>query len=111
MSDPTVLVTGGGGFLGRAVVARCLARGYAVRVYGRSALPGDLTARVTFHQGDLADAVRLEAAVRGCDFVFHVAAKAGVWGPWEDYVRANLLGTETIVRACREHGEIGRAHV
>ena len=47
MSAPTVLVTGGGGFLGRAVVARCLARGYAVRVYGRSALPGDLTARVT----------------------------------------------------------------
>jgi len=110
MSAPTVLVTGGGGFLGRAVVARCLARGYAVRVYGRSALASDLAARVAFHQGDLADAARLEAAVRGCDYVFHVAAKAGVWGPWEDYVRANLLGTETVVRACREHGVRALVH-
>lgn len=104
MSRPTVLVTGGGGFLGRAVVARCLARGYAVRVYGRSPLAADLAPRVEFHQGDLADAAALTAAVRGCDFVFHVAAKAGVWGKWEDYVRSNITGTETVVQACRDHG-------
>ena len=62
MSRPTVLITGGGGFLGRAVVERCLARGYAVRVYGRSALATDLAARVAFHRGDLADAAALTAA-------------------------------------------------
>jgi nucleoside-diphosphate-sugar epimerase len=104
MSRPTVLVTGGGGFLGRAVVERCLARDYAVRVYGRSPLAADLAPRVEFHRGDLADAATLTAAVRGCDFVFHVAAKAGVWGKWEHYVRSNITGTETVVQACRAHG-------
>ena len=104
MSPPTVLVTGGNGFLGRAVVARCLARGHTVRVYGRSDLAADLAPRVAFHRGDLADAAALTAAVRGCDFVFHVAAKAGVWGRWEDYVRSNITGTETVVQACRDHG-------
>jgi nucleoside-diphosphate-sugar epimerase len=104
MSTPTVLVTGGNGFLGRAVVERCLARGYAVRVYGRSDLAADLTPRVAFHRGDLADAAALTAAVQGCDYVFHVAAKAGVWGAWDDYVRSNITGTETVVQACRAHG-------
>lgn len=95
MNPPTVLVTGGNGFLGRAVVERCLARGYAVRVYGRSDLSADLAPRVTFHRGNLADATALTAAVQGCDYVFHVAAKAGVWG----------LGTTTsavISRAPRQ---------
>jgi len=104
MSHPTVLVTGGGGFLGRAVVERCLTRGYTVRIYGRSALATDLAARVEFHRGDLADAAVLTAAVKGCDYVFHVAAKAGVWGKWEDYLRSNITGTETVVQACRDHG-------
>ena len=104
MNPATVLVTGGNGFLGRAVVERCLARGYAVRVYGRSDLAADLAPRVTFHRGDLADATALTAAVQGCDYVFHVAAKAGVWGAWDDYVRSNITGTETVVQACREHG-------
>ncbi|MEY3491612.1 MAG: hypothetical protein RL309_740 [Verrucomicrobiota bacterium] len=104
MNPPTVLVTGGNGFLGRAVVERCLARGYAVRVYGRSDLSADLAPRVTFHRGNLADATALTAAVQGCDYVFHVAAKAGVWGAWDDYVRSNITGTETVVQACREHG-------
>ncbi len=103
MSRPTVLVTGGNGFLGRAIVERCLARGYAVRVYGRSDLAADLAPRVAFHRGDLADASAIGAAVKGCDYVFHVAAKAGVWGAWDDYVRSNILGTEAVVRACQEH--------
>jgi len=104
MSHPTVLVTGGTGFLGRAVVTRCLARGYAVRVVGRSAPDAALAAQVEFHRADLADAAAVAAAVKGCDFVFHVAAKAGVWGQWDDYVRANIAGTESVVQACRDHG-------
>ena len=34
MNTPLVLVTGGAGFLGQAVVRRCLARGYRVRILG-----------------------------------------------------------------------------
>lgn len=103
MSTPVVLITGGGGFLGRAIVERCLGRGYQVRVLGRSPLPAALAARVAFYQSDLADAPAIASAIKGCDYVFHVAAKAGVGGPRAEYVRANITGTESVVQACHTH--------
>jgi nucleoside-diphosphate-sugar epimerase len=36
--------------------------------------------------------------------VFHIAAKAGVWGPADEYQRANVTGTENVIQACREFG-------
>ena len=53
----------------------------------------------------IADAVI--QAVAGCDVVYHVAAKAGVWGPAAEYYRANVVGTENVIAACRKHG-VGR---
>ena len=47
---------------------------------------------------------RLHRAVEGCDIVFHVAAKAGVWGPYDEFYRANVLGTRNVIDACRQHG-------
>ena len=44
-----------------------------------------------------------ETAIQGCDVVFHVAAKAGVWGAYADYYRANVVGTQNVVAACRKH--------
>ncbi|MCP4689101.1 MAG: NAD-dependent epimerase/dehydratase family protein, partial [Desulfobacterales bacterium] len=38
------------------------------------------------------------------DMVFHVAAKAGVWGDYEAYYRANVTGTENVISACKKHG-------
>ena len=43
------------------------------------------------------------SAASGCDVVFHVAAKPGIWGAYEDYHRANVLGTENVIAACRRH--------
>ena len=40
-------------------------------------------------------------AAHGADVVFHVAAKAGVWGPYADYHRANVEGTRSVLEACR----------
>jgi len=37
------------------------------------------------------------------DVVFHVAGLPGVWGPYEAYHRANVIGTEHVLAACREH--------
>ena len=101
---PIVLVTGGAGFLGQAVVRRCLARGYQVRVLGRTPMSGELATQVTFVRGDIADRDTVDAAIKGCDYVFHVAAKAGVWGPWEEYLRINIDGTSHVVDACKAHG-------
>lgn len=100
----TVLVTGGGGFLGGAIVDQLLARGESVRSIARSAYPELEAKGVTCFQGDLADLEAVNPAVDGCDAVIHVAAKAGVWGPYEDYFQANVTATRNILDACTAHG-------
>lgn len=102
-----VLVTGGGGFVGGYVIDRLLARGYAVRSYGRSAQPELEAKGVEVFCGDLADADAVARACVGVDAVFHVAAKAGVWGDWDSFYGPNVLGTRHVVAACRQNG-VGR---
>jgi nucleoside-diphosphate-sugar epimerase len=98
------LVTGGGGFLGGAIVRHLLRAGYRVRSFSRGRYPDLEALGVEQHRGDLADVLALRRACAGCGLVFHVAAKAGLGGRWSDYYRANVLGTRHVVRACRDHG-------
>ena len=98
------LVTGGGGFLGKAIVKLLLARGDEVRSFSRNAYPALAELGVEQHSGEIGDAAAVLRAVEGCDIVFHVAAKAGVWGPYEEFYRANVLGTRNVIDACRQHG-------
>jgi nucleoside-diphosphate-sugar epimerase len=100
----TMLVTGGGGFLGSAVARLLLERKCDVRSFSRGSYPALEALGVECHQGDIADAAAVKRAASGCDAVFHVAAKAGVWGPYEEYYEANVRGTENVLAACRDHG-------
>ncbi len=95
------LVTGGGGFLGRYIVEQLLARGDDVTVFARGAYSEleALGARVM--RGDLQDAEALKCACAGMDVVFHVAARAGMWGPWDDFYGVNVIGTRNVIAACR----------
>ena len=98
------LVTGGGGFLGHAIIEQLLARGDHVRSFARGSYP-DLSARgVEVVQGDVANADAVLGAVRGVEVVFHVAAKAGLWGRAVDFFKANVLGTDNVIRACQQAG-------
>ena len=97
------LVTGGGGFLGSAIVRLLRARGDEVRSFSRREYPELALLGVQQLRGDLADSDALTRAARGCDLVFHVAAKAGVWGSFEEYRQANLVGTENVIAACRSN--------
>jgi len=97
-----ILVTGGGGFVGGYIVERLLARGYAVRSIGRSPQPELVAKGVEVVCGDLTDATAVSAACEGVDTVFHVAARAGVWGSWESFDRPNVIGTRNVLSACRK---------
>lgn len=112
MSDQPVLVTGGAGFIGSNLVDALLARGHSVRVLDNlsmgklSNLPvGD--ARLTFIEGDVADAALVSRAVAGCSAVVHLAAVASVQASVDDPVsthQSNFIGTLNICEAMREHG-------
>ena len=92
-----VLVTGGSGLLGRAVVTRLAAAGHSVRVLTRSgsaaphAVPGDL------HTG-----AGLDTAVAGVTAIVHCASDP------RDPQRVDVAGTRRLVEAARR---AGRPHV
>jgi nucleoside-diphosphate-sugar epimerase len=94
------LVTGANGFLGGWIVDQLLARGDKVRALVRRDVP-ELAARgVEIVRGDIRDLPSVVAATRGVDTVFHVAAVAGIWGPWKHYFDINFRGTAHVVEAC-----------
>jgi nucleoside-diphosphate-sugar epimerase len=84
-STETVLVTGGSGFLGSWCLVELLRRGYNARttvrdlsrepevraMLGPEVEAGD---RLTVHAADLTDDAGWESAIRGCDYVLHVAS-------------------------------------
>jgi nucleoside-diphosphate-sugar epimerase len=98
------LVTGGGGFLGGTIVRLLTSRGDEVRSFSRGAYPVLQALGVEQVQGDLADPEAVSAAAAGCDIVFHVAAKAGIWGKYEEFHQANVTGTANVIAACHHHG-------
>lgn len=98
------LVTGGGGFLGRYIVEQLLARGDTVTTLARGEYPELEASGVRVLRGDIRDAAVVERAVAGQDVVFHVAAKAGLWGTWDDFYQVNVVGTRNVIAACRSRG-------
>ncbi len=99
-----VLVTGGGGFLGKAIAGLLVEKGFDVISYSRNEYPELKKLGVKHLKGDLNNITALTDAMEGCDSVFHVAAKAGIWGPYEEFYNANVTGTENVLIACRKLG-------
>lgn len=102
-----VLVTGGGGFLGKGIVRALIARGDEVRTFSRSDYPELRELGAEVFRGDITDASALREACKGRDVVFHVAAKVGVWGEYGDFFSTNVLGTQQVIDACLAEG-VGR---
>ena len=95
-----VLVTGASGMLG-GQTARALAdRGDEVTVLQRR--PSGLGLPEVL--ADVADADAVLRAVDGHEAVVHLAAKVNITGDWADYERANIVGTQAVVDACRRTG-------
>lgn len=98
------LVTGGAGFLGRAIVEKLLARGDSVTAVSRQSYPALTKLGARSLAVDLGDTEALTRAMDGHAVVFHVAAKTGVWGPRDEFERTNVEGTRHVVEACRAAG-------
>ncbi|MBN2005506.1 MAG: NAD-dependent epimerase/dehydratase family protein [Anaerolineae bacterium] len=98
------LVTGGGGFIGSFVVEQLLQRGDSVTVFARGDYPQLAASGARVIRGDVQDAAAITEACAGHDIVFHIAAKAGIWGTWESFYGPNVAGTENVIAACHAQG-------
>lgn len=97
-----VFVTGAGGFLGAAICRLLRLANINVIGFARGHYPELEQLGVTMVQGDISDFSAVKTAMSSCDLVFHVAAKAGVWGSKADYFNVNVQGTDNIINACIE---------
>jgi dTDP-glucose 4,6-dehydratase len=110
-----ILVTGGAGFIGSNFIRHILGtkRQYTVVNYDKLTYAGNLTnleqvandPHFAFVKGDICDAPRLEAAMRGCDAVVHFAAEShvdrSIYEP-SPVIQTNLTGTFMLLEAARK---------
>lgn len=95
------LITGGGGFVGKAIVRQLLQEGVDCAVVGRRRYPELEEVGIKCFQGDISDSDFIVSCLKGFDTVFHVAALAGIWGGWGHYYKTNVVGTENIIAGCK----------
>ena len=103
----TALVTGGTGFLGRAIVERVLGAGTSVRALARSEASSEQLDALGAEpvRGDVLDVEELASAMRGCDVVFHAAgANAFCLLDPKPLYEVNVGGSENVVRAAARAG-------
>lgn len=101
MKIKSALVTGGGGFVGKAIVHQLLEKGIETRVIGRHHYPEIEALGAHCHVGDICDESAMVAAAENVQVVFHVAALAGIWGLADQYHRTNVVGTQNVITSCR----------
>jgi farnesol dehydrogenase len=98
-----VLVTGGTGYLGRAVVNALNARGHHVVLYARTATASGLPGRPI--DGDIRDANAVHAAAAGCHAIVHMAALVSVWRRRpRDFDEVNVNGLRNVLAAAKTAG-------
>src|SRR5262245_38790898 len=98
-----VLLTGGTGYLGRAIAAALAAGGHDVVVFARSAsrsgAPG------TPFDGDVRDGAAVQRAAGGCDAIVHTAALVSIWRRRpEDFDDVNVGGLKNVIAAAAAAG-------
>jgi nucleoside-diphosphate-sugar epimerase len=101
-----ILVTGGGGFLGTAIIQELLKNPtYILTNFSRHSYAHLEELGVPTLRGDLRKKDDVERVLdQGFDAIFHVAALAGVWGSYQDFYDINFLGTRHLVEGALSRG-------
>ena len=101
-----VLITGGTGYLGGALVGALLAAGHRCVVFARTA-----SANAPRHElvepvdGDVRDRDAVQRAAAGVDAICHAAALVSIWrARAADFDEVNVGGLQNVIDACRAHG-------
>lgn len=98
-----VLVTGGTGYFGRALVAALRAGGHEPVVFSRHASRSGLGGPLV--DGDVRDRAAVAAAMRGCEAVCHAAAMVSIWrADPREFDAVNVDGLRHVLAAAREYG-------
>jgi UDP-glucose 4-epimerase len=105
-------ITGGAGFIASHLVDDLLARGATVVIYdnlstGRTEFLPAASERLALVKGDVLDLPRLQAAMAGCDFVFHFQANADVRGGRANTridLEQNTIATWNVLEAMKING-------
>jgi UDP-N-acetylglucosamine 4,6-dehydratase len=115
LKNKTLLITGGTGSFGNAVLKRFLNTDHfsEIRIFSRDEKKQDdmrheiQNGKVKFYIGDVRDKRSVDSAMRGVDYVFHAAALKQVpsceFFPMQA-VRTNVIGTENVLDSAVEHG-------
>ncbi|WP_342305950.1 NAD(P)-dependent oxidoreductase [Methanolobus sp. ZRKC5] len=103
------LVTGGNGFLGHHIARELSNRGIETIVYdiNQSSLVDEMskTESISFVKGNILDSKKLEAAMKGCDVIFHTAAIANLEDALQhpvETMEVNVMGTAICLEAARK---------
>ncbi len=104
-----ILVTGGAGFLGSALVRRLILLGHDVRVIDDLSAgdPARLPGEASFSRGDVNDLPRLWTLLQGVECVYHLAARVSVQESTRyprEYNAVNVGGTVSVLEAMRDVG-------
>jgi UDP-glucose 4-epimerase len=113
MSKQTVFITGGAGFIGLHVVPMLLEKGYRVRIFDNM-FRGDrdriaelvATGDVELIDQDVRYGGAVHAAMKGCDYVIHLAAVSinkSQADPYES-IDINMVGNHNVFAAAADHG-------
>ena len=101
----TVLVIGGTGFIGQALVRRLRQDGHGIRILTRnpSGFPPELhSLQVELTKGDFTDPQAVEAALDGIRYVYHLARGNG--DTWTEYLKSDVEPTRKVGELCLKHG-------
>ncbi len=108
---PTVLVTGGAGFLGINLLRFLDAKGYdLVSLDMADFTYPDMKEKVFIVRGDIRDRATVERAMKGVDIVVHAAAALPLYSP-EDIYSTDVEGTRTVLETARAHGVERVVHI